>query len=97
MSAEATTMDAFVEALRRQIPQIHPSARDAIRWDFAGMRDADDPAEVVRLMRKVCRRVARELMFVAESWGRCNARKARGTIAVAVLANESAFWGEGGP
>jgi hypothetical protein len=77
MSAEATSMRDFVEVLRRQIPpQIHPSARDAIGWDFAGMRDADDPAEVVRLMRKVCRRVARELTFLAESWDRCNARKA---------------------
>lgn len=70
MSASLTGMHDFIEALHRQVPRdIHPSAREAIRWYFADMRDAvDDPATVLRISRKICRRVVQELRWAAESF-----------------------------
>lgn len=131
MSAERTTMHDFVRELRRQIPPcIHPSAHEAIGRDFARMCIAvHDPAEVLRLSRKVCGRITRELLFSAQTWDRCNAQLAYrrrqqavrfarrwgvepapasllsggrkpgklcgGAVAVAVMADEAAFWAEG--
>jgi hypothetical protein len=78
MTATVCTMHDFVLALQRQVPRdLHPSAPEALRWDFVAMRDAvDDPAEVLRLSRKVCRRVVQELNWEAESFESARAYRA---------------------
>jgi hypothetical protein len=54
--------------LRLQVPPLHRCAEQSIYFAFDQMRDAvNNPPEVVRLVRKVCSRVALELRFEAEN------------------------------
>ena len=67
MSASVDRMRDFIELLRRSVPpEIHPSAKEGIRWKFAEMRDAvDNPAHVVRLAAQVRERIVYELRWEA--------------------------------
>jgi hypothetical protein len=71
MSANATDMRDFIEALREQVPSdLHLCAKVAIHELFSYMRNAvDDPSTVMQLMRRVRERVAQE-----QAWQAATAR-----------------------
>jgi hypothetical protein len=69
MSASATSMHDFVEHPARRIPRdLHPCGQVYVHEDICAMRAAvADPAEVLRLSKRVRARVMRELEWEAES------------------------------
>jgi hypothetical protein len=66
MTAQLTSMHQFVEALTREVPcDIRPTVTNEYLYE---MREAvDDPAEVWRLTKLLCGRIALELVFNAEN------------------------------
>jgi hypothetical protein len=69
MSASVTDMRDFIAALERETPRgLHPTTDAALHWLFVELRDSvDNPAAVLELTRKICRRAVQELEFAAEN------------------------------
>jgi hypothetical protein len=72
MSATATSMCDFIEALAIRVPydSIHPSSQCNVWHDICAMREmahhGDDPAHIIKLMANVRHRIARDLRWAAD-------------------------------
>jgi hypothetical protein len=74
MSATATTWHDFFEAFAIRVPykQIHPMTQCIIHEDVGAMREmahhGDDPSHILKLMRNVQYRIARDLRWSAHDY-----------------------------
>lgn len=70
MSATATSMYDFIEAVSRRVPRdLHPFAQAYVAEQITNMLEAaDDPARVVQLISKVNARIADELRWEATKY-----------------------------